>query len=90
MDLNQALTCLTKIARELSSKSPIMSLHPFIDENGLVRVGSRLKNAPILYSQKFPANCRSKHKLTELIIQDAYHKQQHTWTTALMATLRKY
>ena len=66
-----------------------MSLHPFIGENGLVRVGGRLKNALITYSQKFPIILPSKHKLTELIIRDAHQKQLHAVTTAFLATLRE-
>ena len=75
--------------RQLNPKSSLLSLHPFIGENGLVRVGGRLKNALIPYSQKFPIILPSKHKLTELIIRDAHHKQLHAGTTALLATLRE-
>ncbi|GBM69442.1 hypothetical protein AVEN_165464-1 [Araneus ventricosus] len=49
-----------KKGKPLNSKSKIISLSPFIDENGLIRVGGRLKNASISMDQKFPIHLPKK------------------------------
>ncbi|GFQ86947.1 DUF1758 domain-containing protein [Trichonephila clavata] len=38
----------------LPPKSPLRSLHPFIDEHGLVRVGGRLQNSQLRFNSKHP------------------------------------
>jgi hypothetical protein len=44
----------------LQAKKPIpksgklISLNPFMDDHGVVRVGGRLGNAPISYARKYP------------------------------------
>lgn len=39
---------------QLSNKSRLLLLTPLIDNNGLLRVGGRLKNAMIDYDEKHP------------------------------------
>nr|XP_031836768.1 uncharacterized protein LOC116428795 [Nomia melanderi] len=43
---------LLSAQKSLTPKSPLLSLSPFLDENGLIRVDGRLKNAPIPYDQR--------------------------------------
>ncbi|GFV53420.1 hypothetical protein TNCV_2205561 [Trichonephila clavipes] len=56
----------------LPSKSPLRSLHPFIDEHGLVRVGGRLQNSQLRFNSKHPIILPSQHSICELLI-----KEQH-------------
>jgi len=49
----QELQCLRN-NRNLSKKSKLASLCPFVDKNGLMRVGGRLRHASIPESQKHP------------------------------------
>lgn len=37
-----------------SKASKLHRLNPFIDENGILRVNGRLRNAPIPYNEKYP------------------------------------
>nr|XP_031836982.1 uncharacterized protein LOC116428908 [Nomia melanderi] len=59
---------LLSAQKSLTPKSPLLPLNPFLDENGLIRVGSRLKNVPIPYDQRHPMILPAKHPLTALII----------------------
>lgn len=59
-------TILVKGRVERSSK--ILSLNPFLDTNGILRVGGRLKHASIPYESKHPALLPGKHAFTILII----------------------
>lgn len=61
--------------RQLESKSKILNLHPFLDSDGIIRVGGRLRHVtPIEYSKKYPIILPNKHHLTELIVRDTHYR----------------
>ncbi|XP_076387400.1 uncharacterized protein LOC143264382 [Megachile rotundata] len=70
------------------SKSNLISLNPFIDEKGLIRVGSRLKHAQLRYSVKYPIVLPHKHHITELIIRQTHLNQFHSGVQATLNTVR--
>lgn len=41
--------------------SKLLTLTPFLDSDGIIRVGGRLKNAHIPFDQKYPIVLPSKH-----------------------------
>ncbi|XP_073841184.1 uncharacterized protein [Musca autumnalis] len=64
--------------KELSSKSNLLSLHPFIDSKGLMRVGGRLSNATELALSErhpliLPYNCKMSRLLINFIHQVTLH-----------------
>ncbi|GFX33005.1 integrase catalytic domain-containing protein [Trichonephila clavipes] len=77
------------------SNSRVKTLIPFIDSEGILRVGGRLRNSDINYNQKFPILLPSKHKLTYLIVEKVVHncvicsKANPTCTDQIMADLPK-
>ncbi|XP_070169554.1 uncharacterized protein [Polyergus mexicanus] len=73
---------------QLHSKSKIIALHPFLDEDGIICVGGRLCNASIEYSQKYPIILPNKHHLTKLIIRDIHYKNLHAGPQAVLAMMR--
>ncbi|XP_036329713.1 uncharacterized protein LOC118741847 [Rhagoletis pomonella] len=58
--------------RQLPSSHKLAPLAPFIDEQGLLRVGVRVTNAKINYNQKHPFIMDKTHPLTKLIVR-GYH-----------------
>jgi hypothetical protein len=50
----------------LSQDSKLISLNPFIDKKGLLRVGGRLRHAPITYEQKHPLILPKNHLFWDL------------------------
>lgn len=56
----------------LPSNSRILNLNPFIDEDGLIRVGGRLKNAQMPDDMKHPIIVSSSHLITRMIIDHAH------------------
>ncbi|XP_025835686.1 uncharacterized protein LOC112906159 [Agrilus planipennis] len=50
----------------------LLALNPFVDHEGIMRVGGRLKNANISYAQQHPILLPRSHHVTDLIIRD-YH-----------------
>ncbi|XP_044597151.1 uncharacterized protein LOC123273738 [Cotesia glomerata] len=63
-------------------------LNPFIDQNGLLRVGSRLKHAPISFSTKHPILLPSHHYVTDLIIRETHKNAYHSGIQATLSNLR--
>ncbi|XP_076230308.1 uncharacterized protein LOC116434332 [Nomia melanderi] len=70
--------------REISKKSKLLNLTPFIDEKGLIRVGGRLKHASIKYTYKHPILLPRNNHVTELIVR---HEHLKHWHAGIQATL---
>ncbi|GFT08186.1 integrase catalytic domain-containing protein [Trichonephila clavipes] len=56
----------------LPPKNPLRSLHSFIDEHGLVRVGGRLLNFQLRFNSKHPIILPSQQTISALL-----NKEQH-------------
>ncbi|XP_075163307.1 uncharacterized protein LOC142235939 [Haematobia irritans] len=80
------IECLIE-KRPISRKSSILSVNPFLDNSGLLRVGGRLSNSSLNYDEKHPVILPGKSKLAELIIlfthQILLHSEHHTMLRAL-------
>lgn len=71
----------------ISTKSKLVSLHPFLDRNGLLRVGGRLSNAPIAYSAQHPIILPSTDDFTKLLVQSTHLQYLHAGATLLTSIL---
>lgn len=78
-----------KQKRPIYNRSKLLCLHPFLEKNGVIRVGGRLKNSTLSYTQKFPMVLASNDHLMELIIREAYLKNLHAGFEALLSVLRE-
>ncbi|UYV60400.1 hypothetical protein LAZ67_1001040 [Cordylochernes scorpioides] len=58
----------------VSGKSNLRFLNPFLDADGILRVGGRLQHSNLDYSRKHPIILPKRHHCTDLIIEH-YHKQ---------------
>lgn len=79
---------LLKNNKELYSKSNLISLAPFIDDIGILRVGGRLKNSQLDFNFKHPALLPAKHALTKLIYKDEHEILCHAGPQLLLSTIR--
>lgn len=66
-----------KVTKQVSRKNKLLTLHPFIDNQGLIRVGGRLNNAPISFEQKHPIVLAPNNPLTTLIIRNEHEHLLH-------------
>ncbi|GFU21048.1 integrase catalytic domain-containing protein [Trichonephila clavipes] len=73
----------------LPPKSPLRSLHPFIDEHGLVRVGGRLQNSQLRFNSKHPIILSSQHSISELLIKEQHIAHLHAGPALLAHVLRQ-
>lgn len=103
-DLNEALLRWISIVQELSFKnelkclkdhktveksSPLKTLNPFIDKDGLVRVGGRLSRSSFDYDTKHPFILPKDSSLSALIIHDTHLKTQHGNIRETLSTVRQ-
>jgi len=61
----------------LPYKGKFIDLNPFLDENGLIRVGGRLQMANLTFSQKHPILLPSRHQITDQIIREIHETHFH-------------
>ncbi|GFX92565.1 integrase catalytic domain-containing protein [Trichonephila clavipes] len=67
-----------------SKKGKLFSLNPFLDGNQILRVGRRLQNSDLTYSQKHPAILPADHLLTKLIMINIHNRNFHLGPQALL------
>ncbi|XP_011880820.1 PREDICTED: uncharacterized protein LOC105569200 [Vollenhovia emeryi] len=73
---------------QLSPKSSIAALHPFLDKEGLLRVGGRLKNAPLPFKRKYPILLAS-HPLVTRLVRTTHIRSLHAGLQLTLAKLRQ-
>lgn len=69
--------------------SPILKLMPFLDDDGLIRVGGRLQNSKLSYDVKHPLILSKASPLSNLIIADAHEKTLHGGVTLTMSFVNR-
>ncbi|GFV27819.1 integrase catalytic domain-containing protein [Trichonephila clavipes] len=73
----------------VSPESVIKSLNPFLDQDGVLRVGGRLCNSHLNFECKFPIILPCNHKLTNLIVEYFHLKFFHLGPQALLYQVRQ-
>lgn len=66
----------------------LYSLNPFIDENGILRVGGRLEKASLPFDHKFPIILPKKCKLSQIVFYTYHLKFMHVGPQALLNAVR--
>ena len=75
--------------KTINSKSNIYSLNPILDENGILRVGGRLRHANLDPETKHPAIIPCNTRLVELIIDQAHMLTYHGGARLTTAYIRQ-
>ena len=78
--------------RDLSMKktSSLYRLDPFLDENGVLRVGSRIRNAPVSYEIKHTVVLLSKSQVTILLVRYHHERISHLGRGMTLNDLRSH
>lgn len=74
---------------QVASNSKLLNLKPFIDQDGVLRVGGRLKNANMSAEMKHPKIIPNKGRLAELLINEAHGLTFHGGPRLTLTTLRQ-
>ncbi|XP_037047939.1 uncharacterized protein LOC119082532 [Bradysia coprophila] len=75
---------------ELPRKSKLLPLRPFLDSDGILRVGGRLSNSDLPFESKHPIILPKRHHLTKLLIEQAHDLTLHGGPSLMSAFLNKF
>ena len=73
----------------LPDSKALASLCPFVDNEGVLRVGGRLGNLDISYDMKHPPILERTHHSTKLLIEWTHRRNGHVGTEHVLALLRQ-
>lgn len=85
---NRELLILSK-NQPLSSKSSLSSLSPFLDSDGIIRVGGRIAASEYSYDKKHPILLHANHTLTKLIFEHEHVMLMHAGPQHLLTSIRE-
>ena len=103
-ELRKATTCLIKLVqskefaediglliknKSVAGNSSLKSLNPFLDTEGVVRVGGRLEHSSHNYDMKHQILLPEKHHLTELFVRSLHVEHLHIGQSGMLAIVRQ-
>lgn len=104
-EIKHAILRLTKIVQSYSffieikvlhnqqaipRNSKLLGLAPFIDYDGIIRVGGRLASSNLSYSTKHSIVLSSKHIFTKILIEYEHERLLHAGPQITLASLRQH
>lgn len=84
----EEINCLKK-GKNISKSSRLISLGVFLDDNNIIRVGGRLRNAELDYDAKHQILLPSNHAVSTLIVKEAHENCIHGGPRLTEAVLRE-
>jgi hypothetical protein len=103
-ELDHALTCCVKAVQQISyaqelkeltetqevaGNSCLKTLHPFIDKEGLLRVGGRLRHSALPYQTIHQMILPANHHFSKLVVSAEHIRLLHAGPQLLIASLRE-
>ncbi|XP_043974657.1 uncharacterized protein LOC122832198 [Gambusia affinis] len=73
---SQDISAVRKV-QSLSKNSPILRLNPFIDNEGLLRVGGRLQHSMLQRNESNPVIIPNKHHIATLLVRHHHERVKH-------------
>ncbi|XP_056639718.1 uncharacterized protein LOC130447083 [Diorhabda sublineata] len=77
-----------KSGKQISRKSKLLPLSPFLDSENILRVGGRLNKSDLFYNQRHQIILPCKDYFTELIVNHEHKRLFHAGTQTVLATIR--
>ncbi|XP_071648512.1 uncharacterized protein [Temnothorax longispinosus] len=75
--------------KQIRSSSKLLSLNPFVDERGLLRVGGRIQNSQVAFEKKHPIILPSDSRFTRLLFEKEHRRLLHIGPQALLYSIRE-
>nr|CAH7725344.1 unnamed protein product [Callosobruchus chinensis] len=73
----------------LHRKSSLLCLNPFIDNDGVIRVGGRLSNSAYSYDKRHPMLLPKAHRFVDLLFKHEHNRLLHAGPTQLLSSVRE-
>lgn len=83
------INVLSNENKQLEKSSALIKLNPYVDHNGILRVGGRIENADIKYEAKHQIILPRSHNVTKLIIRMTHQHSIHGGAKLTEALLRQ-
>ncbi|XP_056647358.1 uncharacterized protein LOC130452026, partial [Diorhabda sublineata] len=77
-----------KSGKQISHKSKLLLLSPFLDSENILRVGGRLNKSDLFYNQRHQIILPCKDYFTELNVNHEHKRLFHAGTQTVLATIR--
>lgn len=77
-----------KNKKPINSRSRLLTLTPFLDDDGILRVGGRLKNSTYSNDKKHPIILSADSHLTTILFRSNHLQLLHAGPTLLLSTIR--
>ncbi len=74
---------------EIPRSSGLVNLRPFLDSNGILRVGGRISKAHLKYARRHPIILHPKERLTHLLVKHYHVQANHAGPTYLLSLLSR-
>ncbi|XP_025997552.2 uncharacterized protein LOC105197924 [Solenopsis invicta] len=87
-EYNEELNAL-QAKNKVSLKSKLKTLHPFLDDEGVIRVGGRLQQASLPEGTKHPIVIPAAHHFTTLVINHYHEKLLHVGAQTMLYAIRE-
>lgn len=78
-----------KQGEEVPKGSKLTALSPFLDKEGIIRVGGRLSRANIPETQKYPMILPDRHHVTKVIMRKEHLRLHHCGPEQLLHSIRQ-
>nr|XP_012145736.1 PREDICTED: uncharacterized protein LOC105663123 [Megachile rotundata] len=78
-----------RAGRAVHGRSALRKLTPFIDKDGILRVGGRIKHALLNADQKHPIILATQSHLSQLIVEAHHRRTLHAGTQTTLASIRQ-
>lgn len=78
-----------KASRQIKSCSKLLPLSPFIDQNGLLRMGSRIQNSTAMFDTKHPMLLPSESRFARLLFEREHRRLLHAGPQALLYAIHE-
>ncbi|XP_011171524.1 uncharacterized protein LOC105204162 [Solenopsis invicta] len=76
-------------SQALPRRSSLVKLSPFLDDQGILQVGGRLRHSLLSYDKKHPVILLRRAHLTRLVIEDCHRAALHGGTQATLGLIRQ-
>ena len=75
--------------KAIDNKSKLLTLKPFMKEDGLIRVGGCISNANVTEEYKHPIVLPASHHMTTVIIREEHRRLKHCSPSQLLSSIRQ-
>ena len=79
-----------KAKASIPRSSALRSLNPFLDEQGLLRVGGRQENSELAYSRRHPTIIHGNHPVSKLLFLSEHLRLLHAGPLLVSASLGRH